>query len=223
VALLNPDTEPRPAALTALAEHLRDHPGAGVAAPRLLQPDGTPQPSAYKRLPGAGIVFLELCQPLGFAFVHAPRLDPHRIEPGAWRAGTRVAHVLGAAMLVRRAAYDDAGPLDEGFFLYFEETEWQARVTARGWTIELVPDAQVVHLVRGGEPALAPSPHFVRSADRYLALRGVRPRLRRAAIGAGLLGSRAGLRVLARLKPGASRGRNVARARAFDALWRTRP
>ena len=220
VVLLNPDTVPGPDALERLVAHLDACPRAGVAAPLLIYPDGTPQASAYRRFPGLAMIFLDLCLPAGFAFQACPRLDPYRVPPAVLRDGSRVAHVTGAALAVRRAAYAAAGPLDEGFFLYLEETEWQERLQAAGWTVEM-PSATVTHLVRGGgEASLAPSPHYLRSARRYLGLRGCPPATTEAMITAALLLSRLAARA-ERLLP-AGRRTGGARAAAYDALWRAR-
>ncbi len=206
VVVLNPDTEPRPGAIARLVARLDERPRVGLAAPRLVFGDGRPQPSAYKRFPGLGILFLELCTPLGYLLVHLPRLDPYR--------GTPARHVLGAAMAIRRAAYDDAGPFDEGFFLYLEETDWQRRAHERGWTVEVVDDAEVVHLVRGGgEAADAPSPHFVRSARRYLRRRGHRDGAVRVVLGAALWSSVVFLRAIGRRSRAAAYRRLLAELR----------
>jgi N-acetylglucosaminyl-diphospho-decaprenol L-rhamnosyltransferase len=216
VVLLNPDALPRPGALRRLVEHLDANPRAGVAAPRLLYEDGTPQESAYRRAPNLLLLFVELCLPVGWFAMRLPRLDPYRVPPERWTPGARVAHVIGAALAVRRAAYDAAGPLDEGFFLYLEETEWQERVRRAGWTVELVPGAEVEHLVRGGgEESLAPSPHFLPSMRRYLALRGTPRALTEAAIAVAIALSR----LAARADP---RPDGPARAAAYDELWRQR-
>jgi GT2 family glycosyltransferase len=162
------------------------------------------------------VLFAELSVPLGYLMHHVTWLDRYRAPRGA----VRVAHATGAALAIRRAAYRQAGPFDEGFFLYLEETEWQERARRFGWTVEVVPDAEVVHLVRGGgAAAAAPSPHFVWSAERYLRLRGVPPRTARAALGAGILSSRLGLRAIAAVFPSRRRAALHA-ARAYDGLWR---
>jgi N-acetylglucosaminyl-diphospho-decaprenol L-rhamnosyltransferase len=221
VVVLNADTEPRPGALPALVAHLQSCPRAGVAAPRLVGADGAPQPSAYRRPPGLAMLVVDLCLPLGHVLSRFARLDPYRVPPGRWRDGAEVAHVTGAAMAVRRDAWLAAGPLDEGFFLYLEETEWQGRVRAAGFTIELVASAQVVHLGQGGGPALAPSPHFLASMRRYLALRGVPPVVVRAAIAGSLALSRLAARAEDVVLP-PDRRTGGARATAYDALWRAR-
>jgi GT2 family glycosyltransferase len=51
----------------------------------------------------------------------------------------------GAAMLVRRAAIDDIGGMDERMFLYGEDVEWCYRMWERGWQVHLVPKAVMSH------------------------------------------------------------------------------
>ncbi len=53
---------------------------------------------------------------------------------------------MGACMLVRRAAIDEVGPLDEGFFLFSEETDWCYRFAQAGWKILFTPAAECVHV-----------------------------------------------------------------------------
>src|SRR5207244_3798507 len=67
---------------------------------------------------------------------------------------------LGACMLVRRSAWEEIGPFDEGFFMYCEEVDWCMRAARNGWTISHVPAALVVH--QGGASAAAvPGPSLV--------------------------------------------------------------
>jgi GT2 family glycosyltransferase len=51
----------------------------------------------------------------------------------------------GAAMLVRRTSLDQVGPMDDSYFLYWEECEWAARLHSSHWKIGYVPDAEVFH------------------------------------------------------------------------------
>jgi GT2 family glycosyltransferase len=52
-----------------------------------------------------------------------------------------VAHIDGAALLVRREVIECVGVFDEEYFLYFEETEYCTRARKAGWTVECVPVA----------------------------------------------------------------------------------
>lgn len=57
----------------------------------------------------------------------------------------------GACMLVRRQALRQVGPLDERYFLYYEDVDYGIRLRAAGWSIECVPDARAWH--RHAQPA----------------------------------------------------------------------
>lgn len=218
VVMLNADTELRPGAVSALVDHLGRHPDVGVAAPVLLAPDGRRIAAAYRRFPDAGILFLELCVPLGYLVDRYPALDPYRMRAQDWRAGRSVAHVQGAAMAIRREAWEASGGLAERYFLYLEETEWQARLRDIGWTVEVVPTAEVVHIGRSGQPSAAPAVHFLRSAEVYLRDRGM-PRARAVALMATAVTlSRLTLRLLSLLPRRAPSARVM--VTSWDDLWR---
>ena len=57
--------------------------------------------------------------------------------------------VVGACMLVRRAAIEQAGLLDEQFFMYGEDLDWAFRMKQAGWSILYHPGVTVLH--RKGE------------------------------------------------------------------------
>jgi N-acetylglucosaminyl-diphospho-decaprenol L-rhamnosyltransferase len=52
---------------------------------------------------------------------------------------------MGAALLARRAAFEDVRGFDEAFFLYAEETDLMARWRQRGWSVLYEPAAEIVH------------------------------------------------------------------------------
>src|SRR5581483_2132205 len=58
---------------------------------------------------------------------------------------TEVEAISGACMMVRRAAATAVGPLDEHYFLHFEDLDWCMRFRLAGWTTLFVPAAKVVH------------------------------------------------------------------------------
>jgi GT2 family glycosyltransferase len=198
---------------------MREHPRTGLVAPLLENADGEPQPSGYKRFPSLLTLSVDMSVPISYALSYVPDLHPHVLPPKALAAGGRVAHVTGAAMVIRREAYRDAGPLDESFFMYLEETEWQRRLARRGWMIEIEPAARVCHLIRGGgEAALTPPLQGVKSAMRYLRLQGVPAVLARSALGLTFLSSWLTLRLIACLP--SKRSRAAASARAYRRLLR---
>ena len=64
---------------------------------------------------------------------------------GAGRVRARADFVIGAVLLLRWEALQQVGELDERFFLYGEETDWQRRAAQLGWSAALCPDVVAVH------------------------------------------------------------------------------
>jgi GT2 family glycosyltransferase len=137
VMLLNPDAALEPGALAALAAVMAAQPRAGVVGAALENDDGTVRPAAF-RFPDPMREFARDCgiAPLQRLFPSAAATGP---EP------CRVDWVTGAAMLVRRELIEAIGPMDEGFFLYFEETDFMHRARRAGWEVWHAPQARVRH------------------------------------------------------------------------------
>jgi GT2 family glycosyltransferase len=112
-------------------------PRAGLVAPALFYPDARPQPAAF-RFPGLVQIALDL-HPIDRLM--DTRLNG-RIHPSR---PTIIDHPLGACMLIRRSAWADVGPLDEGYFMYLEEIDWCRRARARGWQVWHHPGARAIH------------------------------------------------------------------------------
>jgi GT2 family glycosyltransferase len=137
--------------LGALADVADAHPRAAVLGPRLRFPDGSLQRSV-RGFPTPWRIATE--------YLFLRKLAPRSQALNAFYAGgfdhareRQADFVMGAAMLVRRAAIDEVGPLDEDFFLFSEETDWCYRFAQRGWDVLFTPQAEVVHVsgaVHGG-------------------------------------------------------------------------
>jgi N-acetylglucosaminyl-diphospho-decaprenol L-rhamnosyltransferase len=131
--LLNEDSELTPGAADTLREALERFPRAAAAGARLVSPAGVPQASAW-RFPGVGSALA------GAVFAHRRLTVQSRGEQ------TReVDWVQSAGMLVRRAAFEDVGPLDPAFFVYSDEVDWQRRARDAGWSVLYVPAAVIMH------------------------------------------------------------------------------
>ena len=85
----------------------------------------------------------------------------------------------GTSLLIAREALEDAGLLDEGFFLYWEDTEFCLRLRQRGWQIGAAPASRVLHKVHGssGGNKLLLDRHQTASGLRLLRLYSRFPRL----------------------------------------------
>jgi GT2 family glycosyltransferase len=159
--LLNPDTIVRPGAATALIAFMEAHPEAGIAGSRLEFPDGTPQTAAF-RFPSL-LGELEDTVRLGPV---SRALRNFRVPIPARNVEHRCGWVNGASMIVRREVFDCIGLMDDGFFLYFEETDFCRRARDAGWPVWHVPASRVVHLegqstgVTGANLAKKPRPRY---------------------------------------------------------------
>ena len=133
-----------PDAVDALVDVADSHPRAAVVGPRLRYPDGRLQRSV-RAFPTPWRLATEYL----FLRKLAPRTRALNAFYGAGfdHDSERTADfVMGAAMLVRRAAIEEVGPLDEDFFLFSEETDWCYRFVRGGWEILFTPAAEVVHV-----------------------------------------------------------------------------
>lgn len=144
--VLNPDTIVQSGALRALVDFLRAHPRAGVAAPKLLNADGTLQHAGF-RFPGLRQAWLDLFPPRGrfYRLINSPFNGRYPEARYAGGAPFPVDHTLGAAFAVRRTAIEQCGVFDETFHMYCEEIDWQWRLARAGWERWLVPGAVVTH------------------------------------------------------------------------------
>lgn len=171
--VLNPDCEVQPGAFRALVETLDAHPDCAIAAPRLLNADGSVQasargePNAWTGLFGRHSLLTKL-----FPSSQAARRNlPARELVDAGVDSAEVDWVMAASILVRCKAFDEAGGFDERYFLYWEDADLCRRLRDRGWTTRYVPGAVVKH--PGGASAATDSAlatrEFHRSAYRYYA------------------------------------------------------
>jgi N-acetylglucosaminyl-diphospho-decaprenol L-rhamnosyltransferase len=141
--LLNPDVELTAGArgIAALQHVLELHPRVAVAAPRLVDSEGRPQPSA-RRFPSAWTLLGStpvgrMVPALRQAYVRYSAEPPSETHVVDW--------AIGAALLVRRAANDDVGGWDARYFLYVEDLDFCRRCQKRGWHVAYVPHVEFRH------------------------------------------------------------------------------
>jgi len=135
VLLLNPDTEVKEGALEKLVAFVKKEPEAGVVGARLLDPDGTVQPSVY-HLPTIGGAVREYWLGQKGAY---EKYAPKGKKP------VEVEAVTGAAMLVSRKTIEKIGFLDKDYFLYFEDLDYCRRARQAGLKVYYLPEAEIIH------------------------------------------------------------------------------
>jgi GT2 family glycosyltransferase len=137
VLLLNPDTEPLGDAIPRLVHALRLQPELMAVGPQLRYPDGTVQ-SSRRRFPTRATLFWE-STPLDRRWPTNPWARRYRMDDRSEQYHQPVGWLVGAALLVRSRAIEVAGLLDERFFMYSEELEWQARLQRADYRPQVVP------------------------------------------------------------------------------------
>ena len=145
--VLNSDALVRDGALPARLAALRSDPAVGLVAPRLEDPDGTPQRSCF-RCPSPlsevirGAEISLVTRVLGRWDISLPQDPPP--ESIGW--------VSFACVLLRGSMVGTLGPMDEGYFMYCEDIDYCLSARRAGWRIRYLPKARVVHLRGGSAP-----------------------------------------------------------------------
>ncbi len=142
IYLLNSDAFPENGAIRTLIEFMDSHPEVGIAGSYVHGVDGRPHETAF-RFPS---VASELESTLRLGPVS--RLLSRYVVPILPMPSTpvEVDWTAGASMILRRRMLDEVGLFDEGFFLYFEETDLCLRAKQAGWSTWYVPTASVAHV-----------------------------------------------------------------------------
>jgi N-acetylglucosaminyl-diphospho-decaprenol L-rhamnosyltransferase len=166
VLLINPDVEGLSGSYADVLEAFRD-PRVGAVAVRLVNTDGTLQPSCIC----APRPFDLISEDVAFAERFPGWRRPRRYRMLDWdhRDARPVDAARGACIFLRRAAIEDVGPFDEHFFVYYEETDWLVRAKRRGWRTVFLPSVEAVHASAGSSPDMR-SPHsllLLESQHRY--------------------------------------------------------
>lgn len=143
IVILNPDVAVVPSALEELVAYLEQHPQVGIAAPRLINPDGSTQLS--------GALFPSFLIPLwrrsSFGKFPGARSQIRKYFIAGWDRTTSrpVGWALGACLVIRRKAFDQVGLLDERYFLYYDDVDYCRRFWEQGWEVHYVASAEMVH------------------------------------------------------------------------------
>lgn len=158
ILLLNPDTRLQAGAIHSMLNAIKCHTDVGVVGPQLLNTDGSLQPSC-REFPNVLTHFIGMTELYRIEGMRRwlrrwlPSLDEHRTP-------RYVDWVSGACLLVRRSAIDAVGGMDERFFIYGEELDWQYRMAQHGWRVWFAPSAQIVH-AGGASTAAVPAQRIV--------------------------------------------------------------
>lgn len=160
--VLNSDTRMHPGCLAALMDAAHLHPQAGLIAPQLEHEDGVIQESCF-RFPSAASEFIR-----GANSGPVTRLLNRRTIPlGTDPDPDEIEWASFACILLNGQMRREIGPMDEGYFLYFEDAEYCLRARRAGWGIIHCPAARLVHFRGGSAPVKSLAKARARLPDYY--------------------------------------------------------
>lgn len=141
--IINPDIVVLPGSLSALLAFAEAHPRAGLIGPQLLNEDGAVQESCRRFYTFKTLLLRRTI--LGKLFSRSETVQRHLMRDFDHASVRPVDWVLGGCMLVRREARNRCGPMDERFFLYFEDVDWCYRMWQSGFEVVYFPEARFIH------------------------------------------------------------------------------
>ncbi len=167
--LLNSDAMLTAGALEKLFVFMENKKEAGMACGQLLNPDGSRQ-NSFANFP----TLLSLVLNESLLKKLWPRRYPSKYR--TYREPLMIESCIGACMIVRKAAMDNAGMLDERYFFFMEETDWALTFKKAGWDSFFIPDANIYHY-QGQSAGSGAASRIMFYRSRYQFIRRWHPRL----------------------------------------------
>lgn len=144
---LNPDCIVQPDTLERMLAIFETDPKVGMAGCLIRNPDGSEQPGCRRSIPTPWRTFVHLTgldrrlgstDPRFRSYLHTGLPMPTQSE--------EIEAISGAFMLVKRAALDEVGPMDAGFFMHFEDLDWCLRFRLKDWKVMFEPLVEILHV-----------------------------------------------------------------------------
>jgi GT2 family glycosyltransferase len=151
VLILDSDIELVQDAISAMFDFMEKNPSVGILGPRVKFPNGYYQHSCNGYPPNIAGSFLDK-----FLFLANLRYTFYRT-----RIGSRYLKIMynrdkefiwlgGMCLLARREVIQQLGGMDEGFFIYFDDTDFCIRARKAGWKVYYTPSAIAIHHMSRG-------------------------------------------------------------------------
>lgn len=163
IVLLNNDVEVPADWLTPLVARMESNPAVGAAQPKLLQYDNRDQ---FEYAGGCG-GFIDR---FGYPFTRGRIFETMEKDTGQYDQDRRIFWASGAALMLRREAFEEVGLLDETFVLHMEEIDLCWRLARRGYSVEIVPDSKVYHIGGSSLPREDPQKTYYNFRNSLLTL-----------------------------------------------------
>ncbi|MEP7265102.1 MAG: glycosyltransferase, partial [Bacteroidota bacterium] len=144
ILLLNPDTVVEEDTFSKTCAFMDLHPDAGALGVLMIDGKGNFLPESKRGLPVPSVAFYKIFglaalfpKSKTFGRYHLGFLDKNKIH--------KVDVLSGAFMLLRKAALDKTGLLDEDYFMYGEDIDLSYRITKAGYFNYYFPETRIIH------------------------------------------------------------------------------
>ena len=152
VVLLNNDVEVSPGWLGPLVDVLEANPRVGAVQPKILQFENR---SLFEYAGGSG----GFMDDYGYPFTRGRVFFTMEADMGQYDDAREIFWATGAAIMLRRDALEEAGGLEEYFYMHMEEIDLCWRLQRQGYSVRIEPKSQVYHL--GGSTLPQGSPQKI--------------------------------------------------------------
>ncbi len=142
--LINPDTVVQEDTFTVMMRFLDEHPDAGLAGCKILNPDGSFQLPCRRSFPTPWVAFTKIFG-LSALFPHSRLFGRYNLTYLSPDETYPVDAVSGSFMMLRRDVYEKVGGLDEAFFMYGEDLDWCYRIRQAGYKVYYVHATKIIH------------------------------------------------------------------------------
>lgn len=146
ILIFNPDIVVQPGSLEELVRYMDANEDVGVCGPKLMNPDGSIQYSAYRQ-PN---MFLPVYRrtPIGMFPFAQKAVEEYLMMNDDHNHDMEVDSLIGAALFTRAEALKDVGLFDERFFMYYEDNDLCRRFWENGYKVVYHPAAEMIHYHR---------------------------------------------------------------------------
>ncbi|MDO9390447.1 MAG: glycosyltransferase family 2 protein [bacterium] len=142
--LLNPDTMIDPDCLKYQFNFMESNPKAGLAGPKVLNPDGSLQPT-IRAIPGYFNILFSRKSPITAIWPGNPGASRYMLRGLPDDKPSQVPALAGVCLILRREMLGQAGLLDERYFMYLEDIDLCLTASKNGWRVFYVPQARLIH------------------------------------------------------------------------------
>jgi GT2 family glycosyltransferase len=144
ILLLNSDTILQSGALDRLGDYLDKNPKVGIVGPRLINQNGNLQPSCFP-MPSPLQIFFDVSH-INQLIHQIPFIKEQNFRTWSHNYNRSVPWVQGAALAIRREAYDAVGGFDKTFYMFYEEVDLCRRMLNAGWETHFSPVTDIIHI-----------------------------------------------------------------------------